>query len=96
MSPQTFTIHEVSKPVTGASSYTILNLSSTLSSSASLFKYSSFSSSLIPTGGIWEHLPAFKSIGYLWDQFSKDLRSSTPNDGGSSTVLASYVSSSIS
>jgi hypothetical protein len=45
---------------------------------------------------MWEHLPAFKSIGYLWDQFSKDLRSSTPNDGGSSTVFASYVSSSIS
>ena len=96
LSPQTFTIQAVSKVGIGVSSYKALNLSSTLSSSANLAINSPASSSPIPFGAIWEHLPAFKIIGYLCPQVSRDLSSSTPTAGGSSASFSSCVSSSTS
>ena len=58
--------------------------------------YSSLASSLRPTGGIWEHLPASKMFGCLCPQVSRLLSSSVPGRANSSDILISWVSSSTS
>lgn len=67
----------------------VLNLSSTLSSSATFAIYSSFSSSVIPCGAKCEQRPANRITGLRWPHVSKDFNDSAVRVGPSSAYFIS-------